>query len=83
MGHVAITDQDASRADALEPRDGPQHGGLAAARRTYENHELPVLDLKIDSVDGNDRTESLRDVFQDQARHRQPFTAPIVMPLMK
>ena len=45
--------------------------------------ELPVFDLEVDAVDGEHRTEALGNSFQYETRHRQPLTAPIVIPLMK
>ena len=33
--------------DVLEPGDHPQRGGLAAARRADEDHELAVLDRQV------------------------------------
>ena len=43
----------------------------------------PCSMSEVDAVDGEHRTEALGDAFQYETRHRQPFTAPIVMPLMK
>ena len=81
--HVVPSDQDAPGGRALQPRDHPQHGGLAAPRGTDKNHELAVRDLQIDAVDGDHRAEALRNAIQGKLCHRQPFTAPIVIPLMK
>ena len=38
--------------DLLEPRDHPQRGRLAAARRADEDHELAVGDLEVERLDG-------------------------------
>ena len=43
----------------------------------------PCSDLQIDAVDGDHRAEALRNAMQGKLCHRQPFTAPIVIPLMK
>ncbi|GAB1362791.1 hypothetical protein MASR1M32_20270 [Rhodobacter sp.] len=44
IGHVARPDPDPARADLLKPRDHPQRGRLAAARRPQKHHELPFRD---------------------------------------
>jgi hypothetical protein len=38
--------------DVLEARDHPQRGRLPAARRPDEDHELPVLDVEVELLDG-------------------------------
>ena len=83
MRHVAPANPDAAGGDALQPRDHPQHGGLAAPRGTDEDHELPVRNLQVDAVDRHHRAEVLGDTFQRELGHRHPFTAPMVNPLMK
>jgi hypothetical protein len=49
--HVAADLQLALR-DVLEPGDHPERGGLPAAGRPDEDHELAVLDLEVHVPDG-------------------------------
>ena len=81
--HVPLPDRDSTGGDALQPRDHPQHGGLAAPRRADEDHEFAVRDCQIDAVHGHYVIEVLGDVLERETCHRQPFTAPMVIPLMK
>jgi hypothetical protein len=50
----ARADADGAAGDLLEPGDGPQRGGLTAPGGTDEYHELAVLDVKAQVVDGLD-----------------------------
>jgi hypothetical protein len=56
--------------DVLEPGDHPEGGGLPAAGRADEDHELPVLDLEIDALDGLEAVGiALRDLLEDDVGH--------------
>ena len=48
----AVADHDAALADVLEPGEHAQRRRLAAARRADEHHELAVLDVEVEVVDG-------------------------------
>ena len=50
--HDPVADPDLAFADLLEPREHPERRRLAAARRSHEDHELAVLDLEIEILDG-------------------------------
>ena len=45
---------DRAAGDLLQPGDRPQRGGLAAPGRADEHHELAVLDVKAQVVNGLD-----------------------------
>src|SRR5690349_19080601 len=47
----ALADAHDAVGDVLEARDHPQSGGLAAARGSDEDHELPVHDAEVEPVD--------------------------------
>ena len=51
-GDVAVADHDRALGALLQPGQHPQRGRLAAARRADEHHELAVLDLEVERVDG-------------------------------
>ena len=51
----AVADGNASAGDVLQPRQHPQRRRLATPRRTYQDHELPVLNLQIDVLDSGER----------------------------
>ena len=46
-----LADADLAAGDVLEPRDHPQRGRLAAARRPDEDHEFAVPDLEVQVLD--------------------------------
>ncbi len=60
-GHVTVlrrelvddlrTDRDGAGRDLFETGDHPKGGGLAAARRTDQDHELTIDDLQIEIRD--------------------------------
>ena len=53
--HVADVppgDLDPAAVERLEPRQHPQRGRLARARRADQHHELAVLDVEVEQVDG-------------------------------
>ena len=53
-GHVvddALADPDRAFRDGLEPRDHAKGGGLAAAGRAHEHHELAVGDVQVEVAD--------------------------------
>ena len=47
-----VADPDIAAGDVLQPRDHAQRGGLAAAGRADQGHELLVGDLEIDVLHG-------------------------------
>ena len=44
-----------SAGDVLQPRKHPQRRRLATPRRTYQDHELAILNLQIDVLDCGER----------------------------
>ena len=83
---LAVDFQGAFR-NILQAGDHPQGGGLAAAGRPDEDHELLVLDFQVEIVDRCDFIIiNLFDVCQFYACHFSilsllyPFTAPPVTP---
>ena len=76
-------DHDVAVGDVLEPRDHPQRGRLAAARRTYQHDELMVGDVEIDAAHRLDLVIALDHLTQRHVSHEhQPFVAPAVSPAM-
>jgi hypothetical protein len=65
-GHVAPADLDGARGRGLQPGDGPQQGGLAAARRAEQGEELPVLDAQVEAVD---RPHPSGELLDQRAEH--------------
>ena len=63
------TDRDLALGDLLEPGDHPQQGGLAAARRTDQHHELAVGDVDLDAVQDVHATEILVDLADLDRSH--------------
>ena len=55
----AVVDQHMASGVLLQPRDDAQQGGLAAARRADEHHELAVGDVEIDALEGFEIAERL------------------------
>ena len=70
--HIAITDVDLAVGGFLKPRDHPQKGGLAAARRADKHTEFAVLDVQIHTVDHLNVTVFLNSLRQRHARHGGP-----------
>ena len=65
-------DADLAGADLLEPRDHPESGRFAAARRPDQNDELLVGDAEIDAGNRHDLPESLGEPAQLDRRHSCP-----------
>ena len=59
-----VADEELAVGDAFQPGDHPQGGGLAAARRPQQDHELTVVDRQVEGVDGDDVVEALGHVFR-------------------
>jgi len=49
---VAVADVDRTLVDLFEAGEHPERGGLTTTRRADEHHELAVLDLEVELVDG-------------------------------
>ena len=49
-GHLAVADVDRAARNLLQPRDGPQKRGLAAARRADENREFAIRNVQRDGM---------------------------------
>ena len=62
--HRLAADQQFAGGDLLQPGDHAQQGGLAAAGRADENHQLAVLDGERDVADGLHLAEGFGDVLQ-------------------
>jgi hypothetical protein len=54
-----ITDPHLAARDILQPRDHPQRGGFAAARRPHQHHKFAVGNVQIDGVDHIHRAVTL------------------------
>ncbi len=66
-----VADEHPPVADVLEPGHAAQCGGLSAARWPDEDQELPVLDLQVEVVDGDDvLAVPLVHVVECDGRHR-------------
>ena len=81
----AIADRDRAGRELLETGDHPERGGLAAARRSDEDHELPVGDLERQVVHGDHVAgELLGHVVERRAPAMpQPFSPEVAIPRMK
>jgi len=67
--HHAVADGEPPLADRLQPRDHPQRGALAAARRPDQHHELLVRNLQVDAVDHFRLLEYFHHLLQDYSGH--------------
>ncbi len=67
----AVADQDIAGIGALESRDHPERGRLAAARRTDKDHKLLVLRREADAVHGIDAAVPLGYVDKSYFRHSE------------
>ena len=56
----------------LEPGDHPQQRRLAAAGGADEDHEVAVLDVEVDTLDGDELAVDLDEVAQGDRRHSAP-----------
>jgi len=45
VGDVAVLNVDRAGVDVFQAGEHPQGGGLAGARRTHQDEELPVIDI--------------------------------------
>ena len=61
---------DRAAVDVLEPGDGAQQGGLAAARGADEDAELAFGDVEVDAAQGVDLAVVFLQAADGQARHR-------------
>src|SRR5690606_35065620 len=66
---VPAVDHDLAHVGSEEPGDDAQGGGLAAARRAEQAHQLPAVDLEVEVVDDAASAQVLGDARQVQA-HR-------------
>lgn len=70
VGQLAV-EQDGALGRILQTRDHPQDGRLPAARRAEQHHELAVVDVQVDAVDGDGAVlEDLRDILERDGGHR-------------
>ena len=76
--HDPAVDRELAGGDALQSRDHPQDGGLAAPRGAEQDHELAVLHPEADVRDGRlpGPLEELRQSIQRDHRHGLPSPAP-------
>jgi hypothetical protein len=80
VGFLAADVEDAA-GDVLQPGHHPQRGGLAAAGRADQHHELAVGDVQGQVVHGVEAVlVDLVDLVQAYRGHGYPFTAPEVSP---
>ncbi|MBF8290436.1 MAG: putative phenol hydroxylase [Chloroflexi bacterium] len=78
-GHVVdhtVTDPEGALGDVFQSGDHPEAGGLAAARRADQDHELAVLDLERQVADRGDLAVTLGDVVERDGGHDTPPTGP-------
>ena len=64
-----VADADLAIARLFQPRDHPQNGRLAAARRPHQHDELLVRDVEVDATYRFDGAEPLAEPLQRQLRH--------------
>src|SRR4029453_17606307 len=67
---VGAVDDDRARGRALEARDHPERGRLAAAGRAEERDELASVGVEVEVLDRGDVAELLANVGQLQEAHR-------------
>ena len=67
---VPAADEDPAVVDALQPRQAAKERRLAAARGTEQHHELPIVDLQVDAVDGGELAEVLPHTLERDLSHR-------------
>ena len=65
----AIADAQVALGDLLEAGDHAQRGGLAATGWPDQDHELAIVDLKVEVVDGDDFAELLPDPVERDSGH--------------
>ena len=70
--HLAAADGDGASRHRLEPCDGTQQGGLAAARGTDEHDEGPILHGQVDVLQHLEHAEPLAHL--DHLDHRVVIT---------
>ena len=70
--HHPITDRDLARGDAFQPRDHPQQGGFAAARRPDQHHELTVGNIHVHAVNHLKPTIGLAQIADADLGHCSP-----------
>ena len=73
-GDVCALDLDRATRRLLEAADHPQGRRLAAARRAEQGEELPVGDLEVHRLDGDEIVERLRHSLQAHAGFAQTRT---------
>ena len=77
LGDVGAVHQDLARGGHDEARDEPEHSGLAAAGRTQQGQEFPVVDIQVHVVEGQIPVVLLGNVPQLD----QSFTHGLLLPL--
>ena len=81
VADIAPVEADLAAGRLLDARDHVHRGGLAAARRTQQRHELLVVYGQGEIVDGRHRTEDLRQIYQIDCRHdRVALNARVTLP---
>ena len=65
----AIAEQDLAGGDVDQPRDQVERRRLAAAGRTDQRHELAIVDLERNAIDGDDVAVGLAHLAQRHTRH--------------
>jgi len=73
VADVTAVDQDLAAGDILKSGDQPQQRGLAASRRSDENHKGAILDVEIGILDDVDRPERFADSLKRNLAHVSPF----------
>ena len=71
-----------TRRQSLQTSKKAQSSGLARPRRSHQDHELSVGNIKREVGDGGDRTKALRRLIECYRRH-QSLLAPDSIPRMK
>jgi hypothetical protein len=69
LGGVTAVDLDLAARHILQPRDQAQQGGLAAAGRADEDHELAVLDGQVQRRNDLHLAEFLLHIVECDASH--------------
>ena len=69
VGHVGVADPDPATVGILQAGQQAQQRRLAAAARTEQHHELAVLDVELDVVDGHGLVEHLAHALEVDLGH--------------
>ena len=75
-GDVVAREEDPARVDGGESRDGPEQGGLPAARRTEDGRQLACGELETHASERLHRSEALGHRFDANGNHESQRREP-------